>query len=339
MWRLITILTIVLASANAAGQGKIQFANDSNRLFVLGYPWPQDPIGPIPTSPLPSGLSLVAVLYAGTSAGILSLQTSVVLSGANWLSPGRMAGKNVTLSNVAGGSPAYFQVFVMDTGATQPNTIPGGAGGPYFVGATYFGTSGLFTAVPGTSIAFPNLATGASSTWPVVPLDAAGCLECVPPWFLINPSNSVVNLGDDVTLNAMADDYVAPPFSSISYQWRKQFVPITGATNNYLTLTNVSLAAAANYDVMASNEYGSSPSAVATLRVLVPAVLGSLTYTPQNQFQFTVTGAPGTNYVVQVSTNLLTGQWVSVATNASPFIFVDSNAQNFPERFYRVYSP
>ena len=249
-----------------------------------------------------------------------------------------MANKTVILANVPGGTAAYFQIFVTDTVAVLPGSIVGGQN--YFSGATYFGSSGLFTAIPGASITFPSLATDASSsTWAAGPIDASGCLECVSPWFLINPSNSVVNLGNDVTLNAMAVDYVVPPFSSISYQWRKQFMPIAGATNNYLTLTNVTLSDVGNYDVIASNEYGSTPSAVATVMILVPAVLSSPTYTANNQFQFTVTGAPGTNYVVQVSTNLSFPVWLSILTNPAPFTFVDSNAQSFPQRFYRAYSP
>lgn len=56
-----------------------------------------------------------------------------------------------------------------------------------------------------------------------------------------------------------------------------------------------------------------------------------------NQFQFTVTGIAGSNYVVQVATNLSPPTtWISLFTNASPFTFVDSNANSFPQRFYRA---
>lgn len=95
--------------------------------------------------------------------------------------------------------------------------------------------------------------------------------------------------------------------------------------------------------MVAYNSYGVAYSMGATLTVIVPAVaatLGSPTYTTNNQFQFTVTGTAGTNYVVQVATNLSPPTtWISLFTNASPFTFVDSNAQNFPQRFYRAYAP
>jgi len=37
-----------------------------------------------------------------------------------------------------------------------------------------------------------------------------------------------------------------------------------------------------------------------------------------NQFQFTLTGTTGSNYVVQASTNLAAGNWISLQTNAAP---------------------
>jgi hypothetical protein len=49
----------------------------------------------------------------------------------------------------------------------------------------------------------------------------------------------------------------------------------------------------------------------------------------------TVSGVAGSNYVVQASSNLT--DWVSVFTNTSPFTFVDSNANQFPQRFFRSF--
>ena len=53
------------------------------------------------------------------------------------------------------------------------------------------------------------------------------------------------------------------------------------------------------------------------------------------QFQMLITGTPGSNYVVQVSTNLAAANWLPLFTNASPFTFTDTNA-NTPQQFYRV---
>ena len=48
----------------------------------------------------------------------------------------------------------------------------------------------------------------------------------------------------------------------------------------------------------------------------------------------TVTGTSGFKYVVQASSDLV--NWVPVLTNTSPFTFVDTNASQFNQRFYRT---
>jgi hypothetical protein len=54
------------------------------------------------------------------------------------------------------------------------------------------------------------------------------------------------------------------------------------------------------------------------------------------QFQFMVSGSAGSNYVVQVSTNLNGSNWVSLKTNASPFNFVETNSALYLQRYYRA---
>jgi hypothetical protein len=55
-----------------------------------------------------------------------------------------------------------------------------------------------------------------------------------------------------------------------------------------------------------------------------------------NQFQFTVNGASGSNYVVQAATSLVTANWISLDTNTAPFQFTETNANSFSQRFYRA---
>lgn len=68
-----------------------------------------------------------------------------------------------------------------------------------------------------------------------------------------------------------------------------------------------------------------------------PAIAPTLTNAAfvGGQFQFTLTGTATSNYVVQASTNLEGGSWQPVRTNAAPFVFVETNALNWPQRFYR----
>ncbi len=72
-----------------------------------------------------------------------------------------------------------------------------------------------------------------------------------------------------------------------------------------------------------------------------PAVTPSLAqfaYT-NNQFSFTVTGTTGSNYVVQATTNLAQPNWIPLVTNPAPFVFIQSNANFYGQRFYRGVVP
>ena len=163
-------LVVLAVSLTAFPQGKVTFGNDSTRLFVLGpVVWAEDSLGPISSGPLPSGVSIVASLYAGTSAGSLTLQTAVTLTGADWPSPGRMANKPVILT-VPGGVAQTFQIVLCGSDAVLPPGLSGMANRFAFYpnGWGYFGTSGLFTAVPGTSLTYPFLyqtSPPMNSTW------------------------------------------------------------------------------------------------------------------------------------------------------------------------------
>jgi hypothetical protein len=39
---------------------------------------------------------------------------------------------------------------------------------------------------------------------------------------------------------------------------------------------------------------------------------------------------------VQAATNLAAPNWVALATNAAPFLFVETNTGRFSQRFYRA---
>ena len=68
-----------------------------------------------------------------------------------------------------------------------------------------------------------------------------------------------------------------------------------------------------------------------------PVHFVSAAYANNQQFQMSFLGVPGSNYVLQASTNLST--WVPVSTNTAtlnPFLLIDPNATNFPDRYYRA---
>lgn len=162
-------LALVVTAAAAFAQGKVGFSNDSTRVFTMGTVLGSDAAfagGGIPTAGLPSG-DLSVLLYAGTSAGSLTLQTSIPLTGTSIIAPGRMATKNVVLNGV-GAVSSSFQIILVSSSAIAPNSIVGGITGSeigsLFTGTQYAGTSGLFTFTPGSSVTYPVIYAGVS-TW------------------------------------------------------------------------------------------------------------------------------------------------------------------------------
>ncbi|MGP1666576.1 MAG: RCC1 domain-containing protein, partial [Rhodanobacter sp.] len=91
--------------------------------------------------------------------------------------------------------------------------------------------------------------------------------EPPPPSFTVSPLPKTVDQGSSVTLSALAE---GP--ETITYQWRKDGVDLTGETTPELTLTDVQLADAGTYDVVATNGSGSTVSNAAMLTVLLPVL-------------------------------------------------------------------
>jgi Fibronectin type III domain len=145
----------------------------------------------------------------------------------------------------------------------------------------------------------------------------------------------------------------------LQYQWQFNGVDIPWGTGPTLMLTNITMAEAGNYSVKVSNSLGAAVSATGVLAVYqttlsMVAAANTANATPETlsapstpgafltsvvknggQFSFVVTGINHTNYVVQVSSDLV--NWVSLQTNASPFAFVDTNLNGSSQRFYRAY--
>jgi uncharacterized repeat protein (TIGR01451 family) len=122
------------------------------------------------------------------------------------------------------------------------------------------------------------------------------------------------------------------------HQWRHGGTNL--GTGEVLSLTNVTSAAAGDYQVVLTNRFGSVTSAVARLTVRekfdLELRLGGAA-TVGGTFQFTVSGPIETNYIVWGSTNL--ADWTPLQTN---FVidgilrFADPEAGSRPTRHYRV---
>lgn len=111
----------------------------------------------------------------------------------------------------------------------------------------------------------------------------------------------------------------------------------TGLAGQYsLVWSNV---VPSNYDLtaVATDTYGVSNNVSATIRIVVkPLTLQVSGPQADGQFSLSFQGQNGQNYVIEMSTNLLT--WTPVFTNTpvnDVLVFTNSNATN-PESFYRI---
>ena len=157
------------------------------------------------------------------------------------------------------------------------------------------------------------------------------------PGIAVPPQNQFVLPGWSATFKVVATGY-----EILNYQWNVNGTNIVGATNATLTLTNVPLTSAGNYQCVVSNAFGTCASRFATLYVFRttpyfdPSASG-LHWTNGN-FGLTLNWLSGHGpVIIYGSTNLF--NWMPIYTNP-PIIgslqFFDSAATNFPFRFYRA---
>jgi hypothetical protein len=151
--------------------------------------------------------------------------------------------------------------------------------------------------------------------------------EPFAPLLVFTPESQTVPVGSTVTLNALAVGSPVP-----AYQWVWDGSNLLSATAATLILTNVQLDESGTYWVEATNSSGSQTSAPIVLTVLPPMLAGTDLGT--GGFSVSSAGISGVEFIVEVSSDLI--NWEPVQTNSSPFTFVDTNASDYPYRFYRA---
>lgn len=155
-----TLLTLALVASTVAAfaQGKITLGNDSLHLITAGG-------APVPLNGF-SGLTLQ--LMGGTSAGSMTLQTTLVGNAINNLAvdPGRINNTTFTMVGVGTGVSAFLQLLVWDTAA---GSYANASADPLTWKA---GSSPVFTVTTG-SFAFNSIVLHGApglSTWADAPL-------------------------------------------------------------------------------------------------------------------------------------------------------------------------
>jgi sugar lactone lactonase YvrE len=142
-------------------------------------------------------------------------------------------------------------------------------------------------------------------------------------------TNAELNWPSDVAVDAIGSLFIVDTLNNVI---RKVIFP--GPT---LVLNDVGFRNAGTYDVVVTSPYGSATSSVVNLTVGVilsaPRVTGGKT-----NFTFVLSGPAGSNYVLQVSTNL--SYWSPVSTSTIPVsgsTTLSNAISGYNRRFYRAY--
>jgi hypothetical protein len=154
-----------------------------------------------------------------------------------------------------------------------------------------------------------------------------------PPYITEQPVARTIYAGSAVSFDAGAMGMPA-----LTYQWQFNGTNLAGATNPSLLLTNVPLAGAGEYALVAANSLGAATSSPAFLAVLRSAPFGNNPQWGAAGFSFILNGLSGHGPVVlYASSNLI--QWLPLYTNPpvlGSLPVLDFSATNAPLRFYRA---
>lgn len=139
----------------------------------------------------------------------------------------------------------------------------------------------------------------------------------VGPTIVRQPQPAYAGVGDSARFTVVADGTVP-----LSYQWRKDGVAISGATNETLVVVNAQLSDDADYSVVVENSQGSVASADAHLTV-VPFL--DLRTAPVQASSIFNADYPARNAFdgLKLSTGPNTARWASAPSGAPHWIYVD----------------
>lgn len=160
-----------------------------------------------------------------------------------------------------------------------------------------------------------------------------------PLWFYLQPQDRATILGYQVSFHSVIDGI------PMNCQWFfNDTNALPAATNSDLVISNAQLSDVGSYSIVATNFYGSVTSTPASLTVYTNV---SVTVSPPQLYtngcvSFSSSVPSGLVFFPQASTNLV--DWTStgllrsllILTNQWDSTYTDTQATNFPQRYYRV---
>ena len=199
------------------------------------------------------------------------------------------------------GETVWFTVVAAGTGplayqwAKDGVPISGATGSSFTIASVQPVSAGAYTVV------VSNFARSVVSTAATLTVTTPTSL----PLIISDPSNQITTVGGSVFFEVNAASA-----SPLSYQWRKDGVAISGATNSTFSLSNVQSTAAGNYMVVVSNSGGSVNSQSASLTVSsMPLLNTPPIISSQPSSRTAIVGAAVTLNVVATGSTPLSYQW------------------------------
>jgi hypothetical protein len=191
------------------------------------------------------------------------------------------------------------------------------------------------------SLALTNIQPEQAGGYALVVANATGSVTSdvvtltvlIPPGFAAQPTNLTVMAGMDAKFLSAATG--TEPFS---YQWLFNGTNLHGANSNLLALTNVQCVQAGAYSLHVTNQAGSVTSDIATLAVLLPPAIHSLTFTA-NAVLISLTSVVGFNYELDYKDSLNDPAWLPASSpipGTGDVIILEDATLPAASRFYRV---
>ncbi|HXJ59353.1 MAG TPA: hypothetical protein VNU68_22135 [Verrucomicrobiae bacterium] len=309
-------------------------------------------------------------INALTRTDMLSVSNQIASLGANQSKTFARPVEFITLGVTSKGTPTNSRPVVLaqwnfnsnppDTDTATGTTVPArGAGlltlvsvnGAFVSGSPNditLDNSGLNTSV------YPPQGTGNKTAGIQVKVGTSGKKNILITWDQrVSPTASGISRLQFSTNGTSFIDTPSPIFMNAAGEFESQtrsLVGLPGVEDN----TNIAFRIVSEFQstaLGATNDFyvtasGSNYTTVGTVRFDLLTVTGepivprlsSARFSTNGALQFDVSGASGSSYIAQASTNLV--DWVCLKTNVSPFTFTDANAAMLPNRFYRaVYLP
>ncbi len=205
----------------------------------------------------------------------------------------------------------------------------------------FFNTSTNPVGVNSNVLTLTNIQPSQAGSYFVLVTNVAGSMNSAPatltvdvrPIITVPPSNQVVALGANVTFTVSATGNPAP-----AYQWFLNGTNPVGGNASLLTLNNVQPAQAGSYSVLATNLAGATNSVPATLTLLVPPVITSISVSAAG-VSVSFPSVTNLNYTLEYKDLLTDPAWttLSPATPGTGGTLILQDTNSLPAlRFYRV---